>query len=71
MFAYAATLAQGHKDLNIAAGSEESVRVSMVPMIFISPWTYFEDGDNILDENADIELVEEEEDEEDDDDETA
>jgi hypothetical protein len=47
---------------------DEAIRMAMVPMSFISPWSYSEDCTTGLDEAADIELVEEQDDGEDDDD---
>lgn len=72
LFAFCAVLAQGRKDFLIPVSDRESIRVPLVPMIFASPWTYFEDGVTGLDETADVELTEELEngDEGDDDDES-
>jgi hypothetical protein len=70
LFAMSAELAQGGKEFPLPVSDEERIRVTMLPMTFVSPWTYFEDGETGLDESSDIELVEEQE-EEDDDDETA
>ena len=42
--------------------------MATVPARFISPWTYFEDGESGLDERTEIELVEEKDEEEEDDD---
>jgi len=44
------------------------MRLALVPMSFISPWTYYEDGEIGLDEASDIELVEEQDDEDEEDD---
>jgi hypothetical protein len=72
LFAFCAVLAQGGEDFLLPVSDEESIRVPMVPIIFNSPWTYFEDGETGLDENAEIELVEEpEHDDDDEDDENA
>jgi len=69
LFAFTSELAGGSRDLKLPVGSDQAIRVTMVPMSFISPWTYLEDSDEGLDETRDIELVEEEEkgEEEDDD----
>lgn len=71
LFAMSAELAHGGKEFALPVSEQESIRVTMLPMSFVSPWTYFEDGETGLDEASDIELVEEQEDEEDDDDEIA
>ena len=66
LFAMCSELAQGDKEFLLPVGAQESVRVTMLPMSFVSPWTYFEDGETGLDEATDIELVEEQEFEDDD-----
>ena len=73
LFAFCAVLAQGDKDFLLPVSDHESIRVPMTPMLFNSPWTYYEDGETGLDETADIELIEEPEhdDDEDDDDDLA
>jgi hypothetical protein len=71
LLAMCAGLGRGAVDLKISLGDGETMRLAMVPMSFVSPWTYYEDGETGLDETSDIELVEEKdgEDEEDDPDE--
>jgi hypothetical protein len=59
LFAFAAELSQGEKELALPVSATDSIALSMVPMSFISPWGYFEDGAEGLNENAEIELVEE------------
>jgi hypothetical protein len=59
--AFAAELGGNAKDFALPVGGGEQVLVSMSPFQFTSPWTYFEDGRDGLDESAEIELVEEEE----------
>ena len=69
LFAMSAELAQRSKEFVLPVNlQQECIRVSMLPMTFTSPWSYFEDGETGLDETADIELIEEQEDEEGDDD---
>ena len=58
LFAFTSELAKGGKMLSINVGGGQSLTVTMAPMNFTSPWTYFEDADDGLDETRDIELVE-------------
>ncbi len=67
LFAFTAELAKGQTELRLPVGEAAFIAVSMVPMTFIAPWTYFEDAEEGLDETTEIELVEEDEDEEGDD----
>lgn len=67
LFAFMAELAGGHRELKLPVGSGQNIGVFMIPMNFISPWTYLEDSGEGLDESKDIELVEDEDKEEDDD----
>lgn len=57
LLAFCAQLGDAEDKLTIQTGGEPIV-VSMKPERFISPVTYFEDGQAGLDETADIELVE-------------
>ena len=68
LLAASTQLGRGAVELEIPVGDGETMRLAMVPMSFVSPWTYYEDGETGLNETTDIELVEErdEEDEEDD-----
>lgn len=59
--AFAAGLGGATKQFALPVGGGENVLVSMSAMQFTSPWTYFEDGRDGLDESVEIELVEEEE----------
>jgi TIR domain len=68
LFAFASELSGGGKELALPVSREAAITLSMAPMNFISPWGYFEQGADGLNENMDIELVEEEIDGEDDDD---
>jgi hypothetical protein len=68
LFAFTAALSNGTKELALPVSEEGAFVLSMVPMNFISPWRYFEDGADGLNESTDIELIEEEIDGEDDDD---
>lgn len=61
-------MGEGAKEIALPAGESESIRMATVPARFISPWTYFEDGESGLDERTEIELVEEKDEEEEDDD---
>jgi hypothetical protein len=66
LFAFCATIGAGATELAITVGAGQSIRVGMVPMSFVSPWTYYEDGETGLNEENEVELVEEsEEDDED------
>lgn len=58
LFAFTSELAKGGKTLSINVGGGQTLTVTMAPMNFTSPWTYFEDADDGLDETRDIELVE-------------
>ncbi|WP_315718288.1 MULTISPECIES: TIR domain-containing protein [unclassified Bradyrhizobium] len=70
LLAFTYELAAGGKSLGIDLGGGQKLAITMAPMNFTSPWTYFEDSDDGLDETRDIELVEDTS-LEDDDDETA
>lgn len=59
--AFAAQLRGGGEEFALPVGGGENVMVSMTPVQFTSPWTYFEDGRDGLDESMEVELVEEEE----------
>ena len=64
-----AELAAGNRKLPLDVGGGQAVTITMVPMNFTSPMSYLENVDDVLDESAEIELVEDN-DSEDDDDET-
>jgi hypothetical protein len=59
--AFAAGLGGATNQFALPVGGGENALVSMSAMQFTSPWTYFEDGRDGLDESVEIELVEEEE----------
>lgn len=59
LLAIAAMLGGAEKVLRLPVGEETAIEVSMAPMNFISPWSYFEDNETGLDEANPIELVEE------------
>ena len=40
-------------------GGGESILVSMQPVQFTSPWTYYEDRRETVDESVEVELIEE------------
>ncbi len=63
LLAMCARLGRGAVDLRIRVGDGETMRLAMVPMSFVSPWTYCEDGEAGLDETTEIELVEDQDDE--------
>jgi hypothetical protein len=67
LFAFVGQLAHNRRELHIQVSDTQTMIVSMIPMSFISPWRYFEDGEEGLDETVNIELVEEETEEDDDD----
>ncbi len=68
LLAFCSQLGSGSDSMALATGGDD-IQLSMVPMRFKSPVSYFEDNDTGLDETADIELVEDVVDDEDDDDE--
>lgn len=68
LFAYCSELAKGAKEISLPAGDGESIRMATIPMSFISPWTYFEDGETGLNERTEIERVEDTDEEGEDDD---
>lgn len=70
LFAFTSELAKGGKKLAIPVGGRQTLAVTIAPMNFTSPWTYFEDVDDGLDETRDIELVEDPATEDDDEEET-
>lgn len=63
LLAFCAEIGKGF-DLKLAVGEEENIILSLTAISFLSPWTYFEDGEGGLDETSNIELVEEQDDEE-------
>lgn len=67
LFAFTSELAKGGKSLAINVGGGQELAVTMAPMNFTSPWTYFEDADDGLDEAREIELIEDTAPEDDDD----
>ena len=58
LFAMCAALADGEDRLSLPVGDDVSIDMAMTPDVFISPWSYFEDGQTGVDETAEIELVE-------------
>ncbi len=50
----------------IPVGDGETMRLAMVPMSFVSSWTYYEGGETGVDEATEVELVEERDEEDDD-----
>ena len=59
LFAMCAALASGDKQLMLPVSEDLDIRVTMTPQVYESPWTYYEDGQTGLDEEAEIELIEE------------
>lgn len=59
LFAMCAALASGDTHLMLPVSQDLDIRVSMTPQIYESPWTYYEDGQTGVDEEAEIELIEE------------
>jgi hypothetical protein len=59
--AFASELGAGQTEFPLPVGGGESILVSMQPVQFTSPWTYYEDRRETVDESAEVELVEEEE----------
>ena len=60
--AFVGELGAGAKEIAIPLGDVQSLHVSLEAIQFTSPWTYYEDGRDRLNEAADVELFEEEED---------
>ncbi|MCS3765548.1 MULTISPECIES: toll/interleukin-1 receptor domain-containing protein [Bradyrhizobium] len=67
LFAFTSELAKGGKSFASTVGGGQELTITMTPMNFTSPWTYFEDADDGLDETREIELVEDTSPEDDDD----
>ena len=67
LFAFTSEIAKGQKEIRLPVAGGIELLVKSKPMNFISPWTYYEDGDDGLDESKEIELVEEEQEDDDDD----
>ena len=63
LFAICAALGDENGEFLLDVGSDQAVRIAMSPMSFTSPWSYFEDNESGLDENAEVELVEDQDDE--------
>lgn len=63
LFAFCSAIGEGQKELLLTVGENEVMKLSTVPLSFISPWSYFEDGTVGLNEEADIELIEDDEEE--------
>lgn len=68
LLAFSAEMGGQGGTLHLPVGTDLSIAVTMKPMDFISPWTYFEDGETGIDESQPVELVEEEEELDDEDD---
>ncbi|HEX8364567.1 MAG TPA: toll/interleukin-1 receptor domain-containing protein [Allosphingosinicella sp.] len=64
LLAICAILGGAERVFRLPTGGEEWIEVSMAPMEFTSPWSYFEDNETGLDEAAAIELVEDDDTEE-------
>lgn len=64
LLAMCARLGGGAHDLPLPVSDQQSIRLAMVPMSFVSPWTYFEDKGGGVDESEEIELIEEADEEE-------
>lgn len=58
LFAFCSAIGGGQKELLISVAQDESIKLSTIPTVFNSPWSYFEDGAVGLNEEADVELVE-------------
>ena len=67
--AFCAQIAHGSSEFHLQVNDEESIRMSIVPLTYISSWNYIEEGTNVLDETNEIELIEDAEHEDDGDDE--
>lgn len=60
LLATAAILGGTERVFRLPVGTESVIEVSMAPMRFTSPWSFFEDNETGLDETNPIELVEDE-----------
>ena len=58
LFAICAALGDDSNELHLAVGGDEAIRISITPMSFTSPWSYYEDNATGLDESTEIELIE-------------
>jgi len=67
LFAFTAELVAGKKKLHLDVGGGQAIAITMVPMNFTNPRSYLENVDDVLDENAEIELIEDDDGEGDDD----
>lgn len=63
--AFCSAVADGRRHINLGVSQDAAIRLSMAPMSFTSPWTYYEDSHSGIDESSELELVEDLEDEED------
>jgi hypothetical protein len=59
LVAFCTAIAGDREELELAVSDGDAVRLATAPMRFTSPWTYLEDGQTEVDENAEIELIEE------------
>lgn len=65
LVAFCTAISEDREELQLSVSDGEAVRLATAPMRFTSPWSYLEDGQTEVDENAEIELIEEPDDGED------
>jgi hypothetical protein len=70
LFAFCSAIGNGQKELSLPVGQDAVMNLSTVPIVFTSPWSYFEDGTVGLNEEVEIELIEDDIEEDDDSEET-
>lgn len=63
LLAMCAQLSREAHELALPVGDQQIIGVGMIPMSFISPWSYFEEKGGSVDEAEEIELIEEADDE--------
>lgn len=57
LLAFCTQIGAGEEKLELVTGGQ-NIEMTMTPICFISPYTYFEDGETGIDETIDIELIE-------------
>jgi len=68
LLAFFAWLSNQQREIPLGEGDGRTIHLASVPTAFISPWSYFEDGKDGVDESQEIELVEDDDAADDDDD---
>ena len=68
LLAFFAWLSNQQREIPLGEGDGRTIRLASVPTAFTSPWSYFEDGKDGVDESQEVELVEDDDADDDDDD---